>query len=536
MIDEAAHQRRHAQPVHVVHVLRDIGAGESRAARGAEELRAARRRPRRTGDEQRTGRARAEHRDVAVELVGTFGPVLRTGDELQRTVEVGGEPQFLAELLGDTVGLDGLLDGRAVGLVEVEVGVDIGLRVAGQRRERAERGLVLLHRREPHDLSVGTDEVGRGHAVGGARPIRVVGDAQTAAAHHLAAVGQHVHVVIGAEVARIGLEHPYDVDGVGGQRGVGVHELAGRIEHRARRHQRGTAGRVGDRVGAAARCRGRHQGRAVEGDERLRRRRVVVVRVLGTELERVGVGGLPLDGERAAHAVAAADLLAARGLVEPFVVELVAVEAQAEGIAERQRHARLQFVLVVVGVLGRHLARDLVVRILGDVRDGTGERRATVERALRTLHDLDALDVDETGIDEQRTAGDADGLARHIDAVDQRGDVRAAARRRQAADHDAGVVRRDAAVETERGVAVDHTLDVLDALALQRIGTDGGHRQRDIDQRLLTLARRDDDFVEPGFVVGCLPVSRQSHGEDKRSDPQGVVSVGRFRHFSTPVG
>ena len=356
MIDEAAHQRRHAQPVHIVHVLRDIGAGESRTARGAEELRAARRRPRRTGDEQRTGRARAEHRDVPVELVGTLRPVLRTSDELQRTVEVGGEPEFLAELLGDAVGLDGLLDGRAVGLVEVEVGVDIGLRVAGQRREGTERRLVLLHRRQAQHLTVGTDEVGRGHAVGGARPIRVVGDAQTAAAHHLAAVGQHIHVVIGAEVARVGLEQPYDVDGVGRQRGVGVDELAGRIEHRSRRHQRRAAGRVGDGVSAAARRRGGHEGRAVEGHERLRRRRVVVVGVFGTELERVGIGRLPLDGERAAHAVAAADLLAARRLVEPLVVELVAVEAHAEGIAERQRHARLQLVLVVVRIFGRHIA------------------------------------------------------------------------------------------------------------------------------------------------------------------------------------
>ena len=497
-------------------------------------MRATRRRPGRPRDKQDAGRAGPQHRDVAVELVGAFGPVLRTRHELHRALEVRGEAQLLAELLRDAVGLDGLLDANAIGLVEVEIGIDLGLGVAGERGERTERGLVVLHRRQPQHLTVGAAEVGRIHAVRRAREVLVVGHPQPSAANHLAAEGQQGHVVEGTQVARARLEQTHQVDGVRRQRGIRVHELAGRIEQRTGRDKRGAARWVRDRIGAAARGRRRHHGGTVERHEGLSRRREMIVGVLGAELQRVAVARLPLQGEGTTHAVTAAELLQGGRLVETCIVELVAVETDAERLRQRQGQAALHFVLVVVGILGGHLATDHIVRVLGDVRDRSSERRAAIERALRALHDLDAFDVHQPRVDQQRTTGGADRLARHIDAIDQGRHVGAPAGRRQTADDDPGVVGGDAAIETERRIAADDPLDVFDTDSLELFGAERRDGERHILQVLLALAGGDHHLLESDVCCGCLRLSGQRHHERQGRDPQGVATIGRIDHSLNP--
>ena len=256
----------------------------------------------------------------------------------------------------------------------------------------------------------------------------------------------------------------------------------------------------------------------------------MIVGVLGAELQRVAVVRLPLQGEGSAHAVAAAELLPGGRLVEALIVEFVPVETDAERLRQRQGQAALHFILVVFGILGGDLTTDHIARVLGDVRDRSSERRAAIERALRTLHDLDAFDVHQARVDQQRPTGGADRLTRHIDAIDQGRHVGTTAGRRQTADDDPGVVGGDAAIETERRIAADDPLDVLDADTLEFFGAERRDGERHVLKILLALTRSDHDFLERDIRFGCLRLGGQRHHERQGRDPQCVATVGRIDH------
>ena len=156
--------------------------------------------------------------------------------------------------------------------------------------------------------------------------------------------------------------------------------------------------------------------------------------------------------------------------IDAAVVEFVGVDSDAQRVTDGQRQTALDVERIMLVELGGGTPRHLIVRICRDVGDRACEGASTVQRTLRTLYDLDALDVDEPWVNQQRTTRDTDGLTGHVDTIDERRHVRPTASRRQAADDDASVVRGDAAIETQARIAIDDAFDVLDALTLQRIG------------------------------------------------------------------
>ena len=123
--------------------------------------------------------------------------------------------------------------------------------------------------------------------------------------------------------------------------------------------------------------------------------------------------------------------------------------------------------------------------------DRAGEAVAPVERALRALDDLDALDVEQVEIEP--------GPARDIDAVEEDLDVVHVAEKvvlREAADRRDREIFADQRVEDEpRGQRRD-IAQVADTGRLDVLRGEGRDRDRDRLQAFGGLAGRHDDFLE----------------------------------------
>jgi hypothetical protein len=131
---------------------------------------------------------------------------------------------------------------------------------------------------------------------------------------------------------------------------------------------------------------------------------------------------------------------------------------------------------------------------------------------LRTAQHLDALEVHEVHDGAGRPAEhdvvdvDAHGGLLHglevsvADAADRRGD-RGSPARAEVVDHD---VRRPVA-------DID---DVGGAVGRERVAADRADRERRLLQRFLAEARADDDFLEPGGLLGVL--RERGAGFDRR--------------------
>ncbi len=188
-------------------------------------------------------------------------------------------------------------------------------------------------------------------------------------------------------------------------------------------------------------------------------------------------------------------------LEEALVVQHVAGCAHRPLVVQRDVDHRLRLDVVVVGERQFRVRAEGAVGLVGDDADCTRDGIAAEQGALRSLHDLRALDVVHGG-------HDAAGAARP-DAVHEHGDRRVAA--------DAEVVGRDAAHRERIGEAVlglagearrevHDAADVGHAAFLQHVAGEGGHGERHVLERLLSLLRRDHDFLEAHDLflgLGC---------------------------------
>ena len=462
----------------------DVAALQSRdhvdqcEARGAVVRPAARGQRRRAGPERvrRHGR-QAEQVDRACHLLRILVPVQAADGEVEPALEVRLPAQFLAELPGGVRVVEDRAAQRgieAAGQYRIEVAVleerEIGVAVAGIAGQRPRAQAPLGDDRTAQHLAVASREVAP------AERILAVAD------HEVVATGRVADPTVG--VAR--REDPY-----------------------AR-----SAGRARCRV-EPGRARGEPRLGEVRTDQRLCRLVVAVVGVFEACLDAEVVAGRPLAGERGAPAVAATDLVAGGDVaIDAVLVPVGAVEPEAQRVADRPAERGRQRLAAVVAEVAANRAFRFLRGVLGDVLDRAREGAAPVERALRTLDDLDPRDVDQALRREQRAARDRDALAADVDAVDQHRHVVATPRRRQAADRDARVGGAVAALEDQRGIQRRDVADAADVEPLEVRGLEGRDAEGDVLQVLLALARGDDDLFQPDDLLG-----RDGRGDRHRESP-----------------
>ena len=171
----------------------------------------------------------------------------------------------------------------------------------------------------------------------------------------------------------------------------------------------------------------------------------------------------------------------------------------------------------------RGLARQVV--------HGAREGIAAVERALRALQHLDALDVGEAEVEHR--------LVRQVDAVVEHGDVLRAVGQLgvgEAAQHQApGEAGRVIALVVEARGAQRDVGEVLQRAALDLLGAERVDHQRDVLQRLGALARGDHDLVERAGgrvrlrIAALLRLGRQGRGPEQQGE-RGEAGDGTLVH------
>ena len=136
------------------------------------------------------------------------------------------------------------------------------------------------------------------------------------------------------------------------------------------------------------------------------------------------------------------------------------------------------------------VAVEFVARRPADEIDRAAEGGPAEEGALRALHDLHALDV----VHRQPLAG-----SRQIDAVHERGrSLRAAHARRRidGAEPDRRIVAVGGVIaHVHAGDELKHVLDIGDLLFPELLGAESRYAQRNVLNRLVALARGNDDFL-----------------------------------------
>ena len=211
---------------------------------------------------------------------------------------------------------------------------------------------------------------------------------------------------------------------------------------------------------------------------------------------------------------AAVAALRADGFDEALVVLRVAEHPHRHPLAQRHVDDALEVAQVLATGLHVHMAAPSAqFRPPRHELHRAADVAATVEGALRPLQHLQAFHVAELGgrIDEDLGAIDVEphalGVAERADAAD--GDVRVAIRPRR---------------QVEVAHAQADVVDVGDAALLQVEPGNRGHGLRDLLQRFIPLARRDDDLLHHGAafprrgVFGDRDARRQADQSGQGSD------------------
>ena len=128
-------------------------------------------------------------------------------------------------------------------------------------------------------------------------------------------------------------------------------------------------------------------------------------------------------------------------------VPVNAVKAHAQDIfqpGDRATERHVKLILAILCHVGVNSAFEFIARILCDIADRTGKGRTAIERALRTLDDLDSLHVVEQARVREHTGPGLDCVfGRRVNAIDENSDLGPAARVHQTADRDSCVGRRE---------------------------------------------------------------------------------------------
>ena len=111
----------------------------------------------------------------------------------------------------------------------------------------------------------------------------------------------------------------------------------------------------------------------------------------------------PAKGTCEAVATAIAEFTAGDGVViEPVMVPACGTQAGSQCVLDnRAGDAPAQHALAIFTDVCFQRGGKLVARCAGLVVDGAGEGRASVEGVLGTLDDLDLLDIEQHGVNEQ---------------------------------------------------------------------------------------------------------------------------------------
>ena len=244
--------------------------------------------------------------------------------------------------------------------------------------------------------------------------------------------------------------------------------------------------------------RARHQ----PGDEPVAAARIA--RILGVIALDADEAGLAVAADLEAHP-AAPDILivvfqtGGEVVAEPTARQPRDRSADANQITDRRRGGNYAFGLVVGAVSRAHFDRGIERQAPRDVFDRAADRVATIERALRTAQDFDALDI----IDIQHG-----GLrAVEIDIVEIDADALFEARNGVllADPADEGRQRRigrTAGFESDVGHALADIGNVERAAPRKLFAADCGNGHRHVDQPLLAPARGDDDDIVVGSGCG----------------------------------
>ncbi|MNQ79182.1 hypothetical protein D3C85_941160 [compost metagenome] len=221
----------------------------------------------------------------------------------------------------------------------------------------------------------------------------------------------------------------------------------------------------------------------------------------------------PLDAQTPRRDVLVV-VLGARGQVRAVAVAGVAGDraADAQGVGDRSRTRgdQIDLVIAAVGALQRQLG--VLSQTFGDVLDRAADGVAAVQGALRSAQDFQTLDVEDVQHRALR--------AGHIDVVDIEADAGLEAPQRillaDAAD-EAGQGGVGAARNLDRGVRglLLQGGDVGGAGLFQTLAADGGDGDRHVLQRFFAAARRDDDVVDAGSLLG-LRLLGEGRGRAKR--------------------
>ena len=133
-------------------------------------------------------------------------------------------------------------------------------------------------------------------------------------------------------------------------------------------------------------------------------------------------------------------------------------------------------------------------RVLGDIANNAGYGTLAVERTLRSFEDLEAIQVHHSGV-ELVKAGQ--GERRLIEVHPDEG---ARSILVTQATHEDRVAARSILSGSHAGHRKGDVLYGAESPFLQLLAADGGDAHRDVDQALLPLLRRYDDFLESSFL------------------------------------
>ena len=226
--------------------------------------------------------------------------------------------------------------------------------------------------------------------------------------------------------------------------------------------------------------------------------------VIAVQGERDVVDGLGPDGAAERVRVQRVLVLVQQLVVDEAVLLLVGVgDPRLQPVLDDRSADRCARGPGIVGsgIAAHHLAFELVARLAGDDADRAAQRVLAVERSLRPAQHLDPLDVGQRVVE---IAG-----VRLVDAVDEDADARLDRideGRADAADRDEGSAGA-VAVDIEAGRQRRDFLDRRVAPLLDQVAAERRCRNRNVLQRLLALARRDDDGL---VALGYLLLDRRS--------------------------
>ncbi len=235
------------------------------------------------------------------------------------------------------------------------------------------------------------------------------------------------------------------------------------------------------------------------------------------------VARLPLELPARGGAIDFADLLAVQpvGLVAIALLNRLHRDAPGQRVRDRAADGAFGLEALVVSVVERQVAIELVARLLADEADRAGRRVAAEQRALRAFQHLDALEVEH-----------AEGQHRrrhevHVVDVDARGGVVVRG----------VVVEADAADRDVRDAVPHHVLDLHVRRQQREVGElhdtglgealsgVGRAGNADVAEALRALLRGDEDFFELWLRrLGECP-RRKLQGGQNRGAQQGIACL-----------